>query len=137
MRLYDIGPLVRIIGIAADEVDEEAQEIRTATAFGIDVRTLRSWVEDGGVDCWTADKVALRCGLHPALVWSNWNTPDPDEIRDDEQTALPGVVATPLSDVVYEAATDLAALLDEHDALAAAAKGGQGTLFIGEREKDG
>lgn len=25
-----------------------------------------------GMDLWTADRCAVRCGFHPAEVWPNW-----------------------------------------------------------------
>ena len=28
--------------------------------------------EANGMDLWTADRCAVRCGFHPAEVWPNW-----------------------------------------------------------------
>ena len=34
-------------------------------------RTVSRWQEQGGMPLWTADRIAIRIGSHPALIWGD------------------------------------------------------------------
>jgi lambda repressor-like predicted transcriptional regulator len=35
------------------------------------LRTIQRWRVDG-IPYWSADRVAIRLGIHPALIWTDW-----------------------------------------------------------------
>ena len=38
---------------------------------GYPLRTIQRWRVDG-IPYWSADRVAIRLGIHPALIWTDW-----------------------------------------------------------------
>ena len=38
---------------------------------GYPLRTIQRW-RLNGIPYWSADRVAIRLGIHPALIWTNW-----------------------------------------------------------------
>jgi lambda repressor-like predicted transcriptional regulator len=42
-----------------------------ARRTGYTLRTIQRWRIDG-IPYWSADRVAIRLGIHPALIWTDW-----------------------------------------------------------------
>ena len=38
---------------------------------GYPLRTIQRWRIDG-IPYWSADRVAIRLGVHPSLIWTDW-----------------------------------------------------------------
>lgn len=43
-----------------------------ARRCGVHERLIHRWRAEGGVPLRSADAMAIRAGLHPALVWDTW-----------------------------------------------------------------
>ena len=44
-----------------------------ARRTGFAVRTVQRWTTTG-IPLYSADRLAIRLGVHPATIWSNWFT---------------------------------------------------------------
>ena len=42
-----------------------------ARRTGYPLRTVQRW-RAHGIPYWSADRVAIRLGLHPSLIWTDW-----------------------------------------------------------------
>lgn len=62
-RRYPLAALERRLGTVSDA--------ETALRLGVCRRTVVRWRHAGLTDV-QADQVAIRCGMHPALVWPGW-----------------------------------------------------------------
>ena len=49
---------------------------------GYPLRTIQRWRVDG-IPYWSADRVAIRLGIHPSLIWTDWYAAR--QHGDDEQ----------------------------------------------------
>lgn len=45
---------------------------RLADICGVSQRTVHRWRAGGRMNHYTADRVAIRLGLHPCLIWDDW-----------------------------------------------------------------
>ena len=56
-----------------DVVDprHERTNLELAELLGVHPRQLRRYMQHGVTDC-AADRVAVRAGVHPAVVWPEW-----------------------------------------------------------------
>lgn len=44
-----------------------------ARRTGYPVRTIQRWTTTG-IPYYSADRLAIRLGVHPAIIWPNWYT---------------------------------------------------------------
>ena len=62
-------PAARLVDMFSH--DTEVRQI--ASLFGTSRHTVYKWLENGvQISEWAADKYAVKLGLHPSAVWSNW-----------------------------------------------------------------
>jgi len=63
--------------------DPDSDDIAVAEALGCNRAMVNKWRNDKSymISCWRADRMAIRIGLHPALVWGEqwWTEIDPQE----------------------------------------------------------
>lgn len=59
---YPIQPLIRWSGLSQQGF---------AKHYGFHIRQVQRWCADG-MPWQSADRVAITCGLHPAIVWDEW-----------------------------------------------------------------
>ena len=79
-RGYPYAPLAaaaRRVSQRRDEIGDEQvarfpelSDGDIASVLGVTRRTIVRW-KIIGLDCWTADKAAVRLGLHPCEVWGD------------------------------------------------------------------
>lgn len=66
-RPFDMAAVYRATGLTASDVAERVGwELPRVTDY-----------EQRGMTFYTADLVAIRCGLHPVLVWDHWLDHEP------------------------------------------------------------
>lgn len=68
--------------------DPDTDDITVAEALGCNRAMVNKWRHDKAymISCWRADRMAIRLGLHPSLVWGEqwWIDVDPqDELPFD------------------------------------------------------
>lgn len=53
--------------------DPDADDIAVAEALGCNRAMVNKWRNDKAfmISCWRADRMAIRIGLHPSLVWGD------------------------------------------------------------------
>jgi hypothetical protein len=51
---------------------QEFNVTRFAQQAGIDRSMFHHWQQRGGIPLWSADRVAIRCGVHPCRIWPDW-----------------------------------------------------------------
>jgi hypothetical protein len=63
--------------------DPESDDIAVAEALGCNRAMVNKWRNDKAymISCWRADRMAIRIGLHPALIWGEqwWTEIDAQE----------------------------------------------------------
>lgn len=62
-RTWPIAPLLDVLSAA--------QRVNLPDALGVSAGFL-SQIEGGGLPDRTADRVAIRLGLHPCMIWPDW-----------------------------------------------------------------
>lgn len=71
-RRLPVDDLKRAVGAATDE--------QLARDVGSAVRSVGRWRRRGGIPLWEADRLAIRVGLHPAVVWgADWWADEEDD----------------------------------------------------------
>jgi hypothetical protein len=75
--MFSLEPLRPYIDRTRIElVDQFGPDVRDAAAFalviGRSVTTAHRWLRAGVLTEQQADDVAIRLGLHPALLWEGW-----------------------------------------------------------------
>lgn len=63
MRPYPLAPLTSALGKPPAGI--------LAARLGVSRRTVCRWKRQGLTEC-QADQAAVRAGLHPGIVWSEW-----------------------------------------------------------------
>jgi hypothetical protein len=53
---------------------------------GFAVRSIQRWTRDG-IPLWSADKLAISLGVHPANIWPDWTTTPPSHVNDQTRVA--------------------------------------------------
>jgi hypothetical protein len=79
---YPLAPLERLLHARSglpewrpDRHGEHGAEVWSdrvlADMCGVSLRTAQRW-RTQGLTWWMADRAAVACGLHPALIWPTW-----------------------------------------------------------------
>lgn len=71
--------------------DEHTDEQDIAAALGVNRRTVRMWRQgDPLISAYRADRLSIRIGTHPALVWGQqwWASAEDDDDRGSRERAI-------------------------------------------------
>lgn len=67
--LFPLAPVLDLLAL-----DTSAPVKRLADRLGVHPRTVLKWQEQGGVDVWTADRIATAMTLNAEQLWPGWET---------------------------------------------------------------
>lgn len=70
--LLDLDTLRAVAARVRDLPADMVTVDQAAEACGVSSRAWCRWMVKGGVDVWTADRVAVHLGLHPCMIWPEW-----------------------------------------------------------------
>lgn len=71
-----LEPLRSHIARTLGQRAEDTTAAQCALRCGVADRTWTRWAAAGGIDVWTADRVACKLGEHPCAIWDcgEWDT---------------------------------------------------------------
>lgn len=69
-RRYPLANLRR--ALRDPDTGDWPNNCQLARRLGVHVRQVQRWRSDDGLTERWADRAAIRAGLHPSLVWSDW-----------------------------------------------------------------